>query len=102
MNERERRPVSKLSMEVNDQFLLKIREKASFKVRPKVIGPSKSATFATSQETSKFRDSPPTALAIGEDEIDKLLVLFSSPWPLLQPNFITTRLSSHNFKIATE
>ncbi|KAL1342115.1 hypothetical protein AAHE18_09G135300 [Arachis hypogaea] len=40
--------------------------------------------------TCKFRNSSSTTLAIVEDEVDQLLVLFCSPWPLLQPNFITS------------
>lgn len=46
-------------------------------------------------KTCKLRDSSPATLSIGEDEVDKLLVFFGCPWPLLQPDFNAARLSSH-------
>ena len=82
-------------MKVNDHFLLEIGEKASFKVGSKVISPPKPTTLSTSQEAGELRESPPTALAIGEDEVDELLVFLSCPWPFLQPYLLTTWLSSH-------
>lgn len=46
-------------------------------------------------ETCKLRNSSPTALAIGENEVDELLVFFSSPRPFLQSNFVTAWLPPH-------
>lgn len=45
--------------------------------------------------TRKLGKSSPTALAIGEDEVDELLVFFNSPWPFLQAYFVTTWLPPH-------
>lgn len=88
--------VAKLRMEVNDHFLFILGQKASLQVWPQVIGPPQPATLSTPQQSCKLGNSPPTALAMGEDEVDELLVLFSCPWPFLQSNFVTARLSSHS------
>lgn len=46
-------------------------------------------------ETCKLGNSSPAALAIGENEVDELLVFFSCPWPFLQSNFVTAWLPPH-------
>lgn len=45
--------------------------------------------------TCKLGKSSPAAMAIGEDEVDECLVLFTCPWPFLQSHFLTAWLPSH-------
>lgn len=82
-------------MEINDHLLLVIREKTSLKVWSEIVSPTKSATLATPKKTSKLRNSSPTTLSIGKDEVYELPVFFCSPWSFLQPYFVTAWLSSH-------
>lgn len=86
-----------MSMEINDELFFSFIKEATFQVRTKIVSPSKTTTFATTSEAGELGNSPPTTMAIGEDESDKLLVFFSSPWAFLDTKFVTTRLPSHHF-----
>jgi hypothetical protein len=82
-------------MEINNQLFFCFCKKPSLQVRAKIISPTKPATLAASSESCKLRDSSPTALAIGEDEIDEFFILLGCPWTFLDPKFVTARLPSH-------
>lgn len=84
-------------MEVNDHLLLVIREKTSLKVWSKIICPTKSTTLPTPEKTGKLRNSSPTTLSMGEDEVHELPVFVCTPWSFLQPYFVTAWLSPHFF-----
>lgn len=84
-------------MEVNDHLLLVIREKTSLKVWSKIICPTKSTTLATPEKTGKLRNSSPTTLSMGEDEVHELPVFICTPWSFLQSYFVTAWLSPHFF-----
>ena len=49
-----------------------------------------------------FRERSPVTLAVLVDVIDKNFIFFRSPWPFLQPLFVTARRSSHLHKIQRE
>jgi len=72
-------------MKINDQLLFLIAKKPSLQIRAEIISPSKPTTLATPFKASKLRNSSPTALPTGEDEVNEFLVLLSSPRPFLHP-----------------
>lgn len=88
-------PISKTSVEIDNQLFFSFSEEASLQVGAEIIRPTEPATLTTPAKASEFRHSPPTTLAIGDNKADELLVLLSSPWPFLYPKFVTTRLPSH-------
>lgn len=88
-------PISKTSVKINDQLFLSLGKEASLEVRTEVVGPTEAAALTTAAEARELGDGPPAAVAIGENEVDELLVLLSRPWPFLHPKFVTTRLPSH-------
>ena len=82
-------------MKINNQLLFSFTEEASLEVRSKIVSPAEAAALPASSEASEFRDSAPTALAIGENEVDEFLVLLSRPWPFLYPKLVTAWLPPH-------
>lgn len=88
-------PVSKTSMKINDQLLFSFSEKASLEVRAEIISPTEAAAFAAAAEAGELRDCPPTALAIGEYEVDELLVFLGSPRAFFNAEFVAARLPAH-------
>ena len=91
-----KKPVAKTGMEINNKLLLCLCEEPSLQVWAKIIRPTKATTLATAPEASKLWHGTPTALAIGENEFDELLVFLSSPWTFLHPKFVTAGLPSHS------
>lgn len=85
-------------MEVNDKLFLSFIEESTLQVGTEIVSPSKTTALAATAEAGELGDSPPTAMAIGEDESDKLFVFFSSPRAFLDTKFVTTRLPSHHYK----
>ncbi|KAL6007937.1 hypothetical protein ACLOJK_033442 [Asimina triloba] len=83
-------------MEVDNQLLLCISQEASFEIRPEVVGPPQPAALAAAKEAGELGNSSPAALAIGEDEVDELLVFLGGPWPLLHAQLVTAGLSAHH------
>ncbi|RDX77035.1 hypothetical protein CR513_42901, partial [Mucuna pruriens] len=91
-----KKPVAKTSMEINNKLLLCLCEEASLQVRAKIISPAKATTLATTPKASELWHSTPTALAICENEVDELLVFLCSPWAFLHPKFVTAGLPPHS------
>jgi len=91
-----KKPVAKTGMEINDKLLLCFSEESSLQVWAKIISPTKATTLATTPKASKLWHSTPTALTIGENEVDELLVFLCSPWTFLHPKFVTAGLPPHN------
>jgi hypothetical protein len=82
-------------MKIDNQLFFCFSKKPSLQVRAKIISPTKPATLAASSESCELRDSPPTTLAIGENEVNEFFILFSCPRTFLDPEFVTARLPSH-------
>ncbi|BAT75927.1 hypothetical protein VIGAN_01386300 [Vigna angularis var. angularis] len=82
-------------MEINNKLLLCLCEESSLQVWAKIISPTKATTLATTPKASKLWHSTPTTLAIGENEVDELLVFLCSPWTFLHPKFVTAGLPPH-------
>lgn len=82
-------------MKINNQLLFSFTEEASLEVRSKIVSPPEAAALPASSEAGEFRDGAPTALAIGENEVDEFLVLLSRPWPFLYPKLVTAWLPPH-------
>jgi len=72
-------------MEINNQLLFCFTKESPLQVWSEIISPPKPATLTAPSKAGQLRSGPPTALAIGEDEVDELLVLLSSPRPFLHP-----------------
>lgn len=86
-------------MEVDDKLLFDFVEEAALQVGTEIVSPTEAAALTAAAEAGELRDSPPTAMAIGEDEGNKLVVLIRSPWAFLDTKFVTARLSSHHYKL---
>lgn len=82
-------------MKINDQLLLRLVEEAPLQVGAEVVGPAEAAALPAAAKAGQFGDGPPTALAIGEDEVNELLVFLGRPRALLHPELVTTRLPTH-------
>lgn len=65
-----RLPIAKTSMEINDKLFLRVSKETSLQVRSEIISPAKAAALPASPEASKLGDGSPTAVTIGDDEID--------------------------------
>ena len=108
-------------MKLNHLIFLRLGETASLNIRPQVIDPPQSATFATSQQTYKthhtilsvsiwksdshksweeikcceFGNRLLAMDAIIHDEARELMVFLDSPRAALEPDLVTTGLPSH-------
>lgn len=82
-------------MKINHQLFFSFTEEASLEVRPKIVRPTEAAALAATTEPGELRNSPPTALAVGKNEVDELLVLLSRPRPFLYPELVAAWLSPH-------
>lgn len=95
-------PIAQSSMEIDDEPLLRLTEQASLEVRPQVVRPPEPAALTAPEQPRELGDRAPAAMAIGEDEVDELLVLLPRPGPLLHSQLITAWTSPHLFRQPVE
>ena len=84
-------------MEINNKLFFILVKKATLQVGPEVISPTEAATLAASPESGKLRDGTPTTLAMHKNEVDQLLVFFSSPGSFFDTKLVTARLPPHQW-----
>lgn len=101
---REKGPVANKGMQMDNKLFFLRRESSTFKIRPKIINPTKTTTLPTSLKPCIPSNVTPTTLSIAQHIPHQLLVLLRRPQPfpvfvLLHILFPVTRLRFPHFSL---
>lgn len=78
-------------MELDDELVLFLGEVSTLKVRPEIVDPTETATFAAPKKSSGFGKRSPAAFAMSFNVSYEPLVLFFRPCSFVCVSFLTTR-----------
>jgi hypothetical protein len=91
----QRPPISKECVQFENKIVFIFRKIPTFQIRPKIIYPSKPATFSTPKQTCGVRERAPAALSMSLNILDKPVILFSGPGSFVSITVCAARPSSH-------
>lgn len=82
-------------MKLDDEFIFLVGEVPALEVRPQVVYPAETATFATPEKASGFRKRAPAALAVRPDVSDQAIIFFLGPRAFVRMSFLAARRPPH-------